>query len=70
MQKSLFIKLPTTLILLTVFLMFTAGCGEKAGEVGESPTGIDFVADCASALEMAAQKEQNLVIDFYSDWCQ
>jgi len=51
---------------MTIILM--AGCGGDEQTVTE-PASIAFVTDYNQALSTASEKNQPMLIDFYTDWC-
>lgn len=55
---------------LAVVLLLSLGCGgEKSGEIVSGPT-IDFVRGYEEAMTAAKEKNQPVLIDFYTDWCR
>lgn len=48
-------------------ILSLAGCSKKAEVV--APTKIEFATSYEQALQLAQQKNQKLLIDFYTDWC-
>jgi len=54
-------------MLVLGIIFASCGGGEKTEE---APTGIAFVTDYDSALTQAQAKNQNIIIDFYTDWCK
>ncbi len=63
-------KLRLTGIVLAIMVLgvILASCGGEKKE--EAPTGIAFVTDYNTALSQAQAKNQDMVIDFYTDWCK
>jgi thioredoxin-like negative regulator of GroEL len=53
-------------IILIIAFAFIGGCGKKEAPV---PTKIDFIASYDSAMAIAQEKNQKVLIDFYTDWC-
>jgi thiol:disulfide interchange protein DsbD len=49
-------------------IVLIAGCGKKEEPI-VAPTQINFAADYQSALKLAQDKGQKVIIDFYADWC-
>lgn len=57
------------IILLSIFLfIILGGCGKKEEPI-VAPTQINFATDYQSALKLAQDKGQKLIIDFNTDWC-
>lgn len=63
-------NLRLTGIVLGIFALgiLVSGCGGDDAE--QAPTGIEFAADYNAALTQAQASNQNIVIDFYTDWCK
>jgi len=57
------------LMVLSGLLIF-GGCSKKDEGTSTEPDEINFTMDYDSALALAQEKNQNLVIDFYTDWCR
>jgi len=56
-------------VMIAASLFLMSGCGEKAKDTIIAPTSINFITDYNSALQVAQQKGQKIVLDFYTDWC-
>ena len=69
MREGIKISLMVVAIIMAVGLAIVIGCSQKAEEAKVSSDGIDFVTDYAKALEIAQEKDQKIIIDFYTDWC-
>ncbi len=61
--------LVSVLIFALGFLLMI-GCGEKGDETVIGTQEIDFITDYDSALAVAQQKGQKVLIDFYTEWCK
>lgn len=48
-------------------LLFLGGCSKKTEVM--APAKIEFATSYEKALQLAQQKNQKLIIDFYTDWC-
>jgi len=57
------------LLCCTIGAVLLTSCGEKDGETIAEPEKIAFVTDYDSALAVASEKNQKILIDFYTDWC-
>jgi thiol:disulfide interchange protein len=59
----------TAVTFSAVILMgLTSGCGSKEKP---APTAqINFITDYRAALDAGREKGQDIIIDFYTDWCQ
>lgn len=60
----------TIIPVLTIIGLLIAGGCAKNNDTISVPTGINFAADYTSALQLAGEKNQIMVIDFYTDWCR
>jgi thioredoxin-related protein len=58
------------LLLVFAFSIVLISCGEKGEKTVAGPEKIAFVTDYDSALAIAKQKNQKVLIDFYTDWCK
>ncbi len=55
---------------LALVMLLSLGCGvEKSGDTVSGPS-IDFVMGYEEALTAAKEKNQPVLIDFYTDWCR
>jgi thioredoxin-related protein len=62
----------TGLLLLLIFAVsavLLVSCGEKAEKTVAPQEKIAFITNYDSALALAKEKNQNILIDFYTDWC-
>ena len=64
-NRNLRLTLITFLFISAICLVI--GCAKK--DISE-PAKIDFFTDFDSALATAQQKNQNILVDFYTDWCR
>lgn len=69
MPKDLAFKLMSIVLALSISLMLAMGCGDNGEGVTEATMAVDFVMDYDSALVIAQEKEQKILIDFYTEWC-
>ncbi|MEW5923332.1 MAG: thioredoxin family protein, partial [Candidatus Zixiibacteriota bacterium] len=69
MRKGIKFSLMIAVLLAAVSLSTMIGCSKKAEDVVVSPKEIEFVTDYATALQIAQEKNQKILIDFYTDWC-
>jgi len=70
MRKSDKLNLFFLSLSLTLVMALSLGCdGEKSGD-GASGASIDFVMGYEEALTAARQRNQPVLIDFYTDWCR
>jgi thioredoxin-like negative regulator of GroEL len=63
-QNSLLLAVFIPIIILGIL----AGCGKKEEPI-VAPTQINFAVDYQTAMSQAQQKNQKVIIDFYTDWC-
>jgi thioredoxin-like negative regulator of GroEL len=56
-------------IILILGLALVLGCGKKEQEAVVNPTKIEFVTSYDAAIKLAQEKDQKILIDFYTDWC-
>lgn len=55
---------------LAVVMLLSLGCGgEKSGDTVAGPS-IDFVMGYEEAMAAAKERNQPVLIDFYTDWCR
>ncbi len=62
-------KWTLTLFILISALGFVFGCADKS-KTPTAPAAIDFITNYDTALAVAQQKNQNILLDFYTDWCR
>ncbi len=67
MKNSFMTGMILGLILAAVMLV---GCGKDETEMPATPTEIGFAADYSSALAAGQEKDQKVLIEFYTDWCK
>lgn len=56
------------IVLILTGILTVNGCDQKEKEP-VAPAEIEFVQDYQTALQVAEQKNQKILIDFYTDWC-
>jgi len=66
MRKSMILK--GILAIILPILIILGGCGKKEAPL-VAPTKIDFATDYQTALKAGQDKNQKVVLDFYTDWC-
>jgi len=69
MRKSLRILTALAGALIIMSLVTLSGCGKKEAPVPIGPAKIDFATSYDQALKLAQEKNQKILIDFYTDWC-
>jgi len=69
MQKGTKFSFMVVALIVATVLSIMMGCEKKADETAVAPAEIDFVTDYETALQIAQEKNQKIVIDFYTDWC-
>ncbi len=57
-----------TAFALFMIVVFIGSCGTEKG--AESTVGIDFIDSLEDALAAGKANNQNVLIDFYTDWCK
>jgi thioredoxin-like negative regulator of GroEL len=72
MKGEIMSRLKTTWMVaafaLFMIVVFIGSCGTEKG--AESTAGIDFYKSFEDALAAGKAKNQNVLIDFYTDWCK
>jgi thioredoxin-like negative regulator of GroEL len=69
-ERSSQFRLISVVLSTVISLVLIAGCGEKAEKAVPSVGEIQFITDYDQALATARQKDQSILIDFYTDWCK
>lgn len=69
MRKGIKFSLTIAILLMAAVFSMIIGCSKKAEDVTVNPKEINFVTDYAKALQIAQEKHQRIIIDFYTDWC-
>jgi len=57
------------LILMAAMMILAGGCGKDEGDTGAALTAIDFITDFDEAVAAGKDRDQAVLIDFYTDWC-
>ena len=70
MRKELTVGPLSLVSVLVLGILLMIGCGEKGDKTVVGTQEIAFVTDYDSALAVARQKGQKVLIDFYTDWCK
>ncbi|SYZ73847.1 conserved exported hypothetical protein [Candidatus Zixiibacteriota bacterium] len=68
MRKQKVYPLIAIAIAVMVAIIAISGCGKKEAPPA-APTKIDFATSYDGALKLAQEKNQKVLIDFYTDWC-
>ncbi len=68
MRKQRIFPMIAILAAILVALIAISGCGKKEAPPA-APTKIDFTTTYDGALKLAQEKNQKILIDFYTDWC-
>ena len=69
MQKGTKFSFMVVALIVATVMSIMMGCEKKAEEAAVAPSEVDFVTDYETALQIAQEKNQKIVIDFYTDWC-
>jgi len=70
MRKGIKFTLVVMAVVGAVGLSMMFGCSKQAEQTEPvTEAGVSFVHDYETALKIAQEKNQNIVIDFYTDWC-
>ena len=60
-------KFSRLMVALAVVVLLAVACSQKADQVAATSTA-PFLTSLDSAQQMAAQKDQYVLLDFYTDW--